>query len=329
MTLLFGLLKTPALCNESCRCLVEIVSKGMRPMEKLYLIQFLNIVEVMGQLEAGDVDFAENVGKLANATAVELKAIWADKDPATTAEAHATACALIEQLMPLLLRFLAHEYDNVSSTVFPAISDILSVFKKLQKEGTGLTETQQGFLAQLLPVLVEKLKYDEGYPWPLPGESHAVDNDGSLDEDDEEVMFGELRRNLRVFIDAIGQIAPGLYDSVVLTTAHNIFKQCSQYGVSAERAADADGDGQGQLGWVRAELGVYLAQAYGERLSTIKGLRFAGTKSGAHPPNGSSTMASQASTDALAELMTVMIQSGIVSCVHPAIAPTFFENCVR
>ncbi|ORX68677.1 Xpo1-domain-containing protein [Linderina pennispora] len=329
MMLLFELLKTPVLRNDACRCLVEIVSKGMRPMEKLYLIQFLNIVEVMGQLEAGDVDFAENVGKLANATAVELKAIWADKDPATTAEAHATARALIEQLMPLLLRFLSHEYDEVSSAVFPAISDILGVFKRQQKEGAGLSETQQEFLSQLLPALVEKLKYDEGYPWPLPSESHATDNDGSLDEDDDEAMFGELRRNLRVFIDAIGQIAPGLYDSVVLTTAHNIFKQCSQYGISADRAGDADGDGQGQLGWVRGELGVYLTQAYGERLSTIKGLRFSGSKSGAHATNGSSTMASQASTDALAELLTVMIQSGIVNCAHPAIAPTFFENCVR
>ncbi|KAJ1953948.1 pre-tRNA nuclear export protein [Linderina pennispora] len=329
MMLLFELLKTPVLRNDACRCLVEIVSKGMRPMEKLYLIQFLNIVEVMGQLEAGDVDFAENVGKLANATAVELKAIWADKDPATTAEAHATARALIEQLMPLLLRFLSHEYDEVSSAVFPAISDILGVFKKQQKEGAGLSETQQGFLSQLLPALVEKLKYDGDYPWPLPSESHATDNDGSLDEDDDEAMFGELRRNLRVFIDAIGQIAPGLYDSVVLTTAHNIFKQCSQYGISADRAGDAEGDGQGQLGWVRGELGVYLTQAYGERLSTIKGLRFGGSKSGAHATNGSSTMASQASTDALAELLTVMIQSGIVNCAHPAIAPTFFENCVR
>ncbi|KAI8325618.1 Xpo1-domain-containing protein [Martensiomyces pterosporus] len=299
MAVLFDLLKSPTLHNDACRCLAEIIGKGMRPMEKLYLLQFLSIIDVMGQLETSDVEFAEQVGKLANVTAVELKAIWVDKESATP-EARSTAYAMLERLMPLLLRFLSHEYDDVSSTVFAAISDILGMFKRLQREGSALSESQQGFLSQLLPVLVEKLKYDEDYSWPSPGDASSRDNEGSLDEGDEDAMFDELRRNLRVFIDAIGQIAPGLYDSVMLTTAQSIFEQCRQHG--------------GQLGWVRAELGVYLTQAYGDRLSSNKGLRNAATA---------------ASIEALSELLTMMIQSGIVSSSHPAIAATYFENFVR
>ncbi|KAJ1966482.1 pre-tRNA nuclear export protein [Dipsacomyces acuminosporus] len=330
MAILFGLLKAPVLHNEACHCLTEIIGKGMRPMEKLYLLQFLNVIDVMNQLEVDGVEFAEQVGKLANVTGVELKAIWVDKDTVTP-EARSTAYAMLEQLMPLLLRFLSHEYDEVSSSVFPAINDILSVFKKLQREGSALSESQQGFLSQLLPVLVEKLKYDEDYPWPSPGDSSSHDHDGSLDENDEEAMFEELRRNLRVFIDAIGQIAPALYDTVMLTTAHSIYEQCRQHGASADRAADQSGNGQGQLGWIRAELGVYLTQAYGERLSSNKGLRFGGTKSGSGQANGASATnaATAASADALSELLTMMIRSGIVSSSHPAIAPTYFENFVR
>ncbi|KAJ2019606.1 pre-tRNA nuclear export protein [Coemansia sp. S680] len=329
VSMIFSLLKAPALRGQACHCLAEIVGKGMRSMDKLCLIQFLNIVDVLSQLELGDMEFAEEVGKLANVVGVELKAIWIDKESATP-DAQATAVAMLEKLMPLLLSFLSHEYDEVSSSVFTAIGEILSVFKKMQREGVPLTASQQGFLSRLMPILVDKLKYGEAYPWPTAADASIGDNDGSLDEDDEEVMFSELRRNLRAFIDAIAQIAPALYDSIMLTTAQAIFKQCNQYGVSAEQATDGGDGGHGQLGWVRAELGLYLTQAYGERLSSNKGLRFSGPKHGQSngtQPNGSGT--SGPSVESLSDLLTMMIQSGVAACQHPAIAPMYFENCVR
>ncbi|KAJ1818077.1 pre-tRNA nuclear export protein, partial [Coemansia sp. RSA 2598] len=334
MRIVFGLLKSsPALRNQACHCLTEIVGKGMRPMEKLYLLQFVSIVDILKQLETDDVEFAEMAGKLVNVSAVELKNIWIDKS-STTPDARSTAYAMLEQLMPLILSLLAHEYDEVSSTVFPAINEILGVFKKMQREGVALSQSQQDFLSRLLPKLVDKLKYDEDYSWPTAVDSSAGDGDGSLDEDDDEVVFAELRRNLRVFIDAIGQIAPGLYDNVVLSTVHGIFKQCNQFGVSSERASDEGGEGNGQLGWVRAELGIYLVQAYGERLSSSKGLRFHAPKQGDGVNGGSSSVngggsASSASIDSLSDMMSMMIHSGVINSSHPAIATTYFENFVR
>ncbi|KAJ2354549.1 pre-tRNA nuclear export protein [Coemansia sp. RSA 2618] len=322
MRILFELLRVPALRCAACHCLARIVGKGMRPMEKLYLLQFLGIVDAMAQLDASDDEFAEEVGRLANVTGIELKTIWSDK--AASGEAQAAACAMLEQLLPLLLSFLSHTQSEVTSAVFPAINDVLGVFKKMQREGVALSAVQQQFLTQLLPVLVEKLQYRDDYAWPAPNDAAAGDGDGSLDEDDDEAMFSELRHSLRVFIDAIGQIAPELYDSVVLATAQEIFRQCSQYGVSAERAADEGGRGRGQLGWVRAELGIYLTQACGERLSSSKGLRFGGTRFA--QPNGAGSGASIA---ALKDLLTMMIQSNIVRSSHPAIAPMYFENLVR
>ncbi|KAJ2684034.1 pre-tRNA nuclear export protein [Coemansia spiralis] len=327
VSVIFSLLKAPALRGQACHCLAEIVGKGMRPVDKLFLIQFLDIVDVMSQLEVGDIEFAEEVGKLANVVGVELTAIWADKDPATS-EAHAPAVAMLEKLMPLLLGFLSHEYDEVSASVFASIGEILSVFKKIQRDGVPLTASQQDFLSRLMPILVDKLKYGEDYPWPAAADASSTgDNDGSLDENDEEVLFSEMRRSLRAFIDAIAQIAPALYDNIMLTTAQDIFKQCNQYGVSAEQAGD---DGHGRLGWVRAELGVFLTQAYGERLSSSRALRFNGPKHG--QSNGSQvnrTSANGPSIESLADLLTMMIQSGVVACQHPAIAPLYFENCVR
>ncbi|KAJ2632791.1 pre-tRNA nuclear export protein [Coemansia sp. RSA 1290] len=328
MQILFELLRVPSLQCAACHCLTRIVSKGMRPMEKLYLLQFLGIVDAMKQLDAGNDEFAEEVGKLANVTAIELKSIWTDKS--ASGEAQAAANGMLEQLLPLLLNFLSYKQSEVSSTVFPAINDVLGVFKKMQREGVALNSIQQQFTTQLLPVLVEKLQYSEEYSWPSPSDAAVGDNDGSLDEDDDEAMFGELRHSLRVFIDAIGQISPQLYDNVVLKTAKDIFRQCSEYGISAERAADEGGQGCGQLGWVRAELGIYLTQAYGERLSSNKGLRFGGTRFS--QTNGTSAGNATPQTSAigsLKDLLTTMIQSGIVQTSHPAIAPLYFENLVR
>ncbi|KAJ2780496.1 pre-tRNA nuclear export protein [Coemansia interrupta] len=330
MRILYELLKSPVLRTQACHCLTQIVGKGMRPMDKLLLLQFISVIDILKQLDADDVEFAEEVGKLVNVAAVELKGIWVDKD-STTPDARSTAYAMLEQLMPLILSLLAHEYDEVSSSVFTAISEIMNVFKKMHRDNVALSESQQDFLSRLLPTLVGKLKYSDDYNWPSTYDSKAGDGDGSLDEDDDEAMFIELRRSLRVFIDAIGQVAPKLYDSVMLTTAQNIFKQCSQYGVSAERATDQGGEGQGQLGWVRAELGIYLTQAYGERLSSNKGLRFGGPKYAgqANGQNSNGAPVSTASIDSLSDLLTMMIQSGIASCSHPAIAPMYFENFVR
>ncbi|KAJ1771113.1 pre-tRNA nuclear export protein [Coemansia sp. RSA 1813] len=329
MKILFGLLKTPTLRCQACHCLAEIVGKGMRAMDKLYLLQFLDIIGVMKQLDVDDIEFAEEAGKLANITGVELLGIWSDKETATP-DARVAASGMLEELIPLILSFLAHEYDEVSSSVFPAITEILSMFKRLQRESTALSASQQEFLSRLLPNLVEKLKYGEDYSWPNPNDTSTADVDASLDDDDEEAIFSELRRSLRTFIDAIAVINPGLYDNVMLTTAQNVFKQCNQYGVSADNAADEISSGSGRLGWVRAELGIYLAQAYGDRLVSTKNLRFGSAKhgqtNGTHSDNRS---ASNPSTESFAELLSMMIQSGIIECSHPSIAPLYFENLVR
>ncbi|KAJ2660082.1 pre-tRNA nuclear export protein [Coemansia sp. RSA 1200] len=330
INILFGLLKTPALRCQACHCLAEIVGKGMRAMDKLYMLQFLDIVNVMKQLDIDEVEFAEEAGKLANVTGVELLGIRSDKETATP-DARVAADGMLEELMPLILRLLMHEYDEVSSSVFAVITEILGMLKRLQREDVALSAAQQEFLSRLLPILVEKLKYGEDYSWPSPSDASTADADASLDDDDEEAIFSELRRNLRTLIDAIAVIAPGLYDNVMLMTVQNIFSQCNQYGVSADNAADEGGNGSGKLGWVRAELGIYLTQAYGDRLVSTKNLRFGSTKNG--QVNGSSHSSSKAvgnsSTESFAELLTMMIQSGIVECAHPSISPLYFENLVR
>ncbi|KAJ2794809.1 pre-tRNA nuclear export protein, partial [Coemansia guatemalensis] len=167
MRILFELLRVPTLRCAACRCLVDIVGKGMRPMEKLYLLQFLGIVDAMKQLEISDTDFANEVGKLANVTGIELKAIWVDKG-AVTPDACAAAETMLEQLLPLLLCFLSYKNSEVSSSVFPVVNDLLAVYKKMQRDNAALNASQQEFLTKLLPVLVDKLQYSEDYTWPSP-----------------------------------------------------------------------------------------------------------------------------------------------------------------
>ncbi|KAJ2755417.1 pre-tRNA nuclear export protein, partial [Coemansia nantahalensis] len=83
MRILFELLQTPALRCAACHCLAEIVGKGMRATDKLQLLRFIGIVGTMKHLEIGDVEFGEQVGRLANVTGIELNAILVDRESAT------------------------------------------------------------------------------------------------------------------------------------------------------------------------------------------------------------------------------------------------------
>lgn len=60
-----------------------------------------------------------------NALGTELCKIYTE--PSLPAEGKSTAWSMIEQVTPYLLRFLANEFDDTSSAIFPFVNDMLYI----------------------------------------------------------------------------------------------------------------------------------------------------------------------------------------------------------
>ncbi|PKY18419.1 ARM repeat-containing protein [Rhizophagus irregularis] len=235
IVLLYELLNDTRLRIAACECLTEIVCKGMKPAEKLKLIEILNLTNVMGNLDlTDDIEFVEHVAKLTNVLGVELCKIW-EADTATKAAAYGQ----IELLLPFLLKFLANEYDDVSCAVFSFVSALQAIFKKQKKQAGSLAGSQREFIDSLLKVIVIKMKYDDETDW------------GGTEEDEvEEAEFLEMRKNLKTFFDAIYNIDEQLFTSYVHTAVINTLDKYQRVGNSID--------------WRELELALHVLLLYGE-----------------------------------------------------------------
>ncbi|KAI7892452.1 armadillo-type protein [Mucor mucedo] len=181
MTVLYELLANEALRIPACECLADVISKGMLPMDKLNMLQMLNITDMLPRLDLSEPEFVEYVARLINALGTELCKIYTEVS--LPAEGKAAAWTMIEQVTPYLLRFLANEYDDTSSAIFPFVNDMLYIYKKQKKQQQPLSQGQHEFLVSLLNVLVVKLRYDDETEW-----------DADEDEPEEEALFFEMRK---------------------------------------------------------------------------------------------------------------------------------------
>ncbi|KAI9323871.1 armadillo-type protein [Dichotomocladium elegans] len=287
MSALYELLSDRNLCIPACECLAEVVSKGMLPLDKLRMLQMLNITDTLSRLDMSDENFAEHVARLVNALGIELCKIYADNS--LPADAKATTYALIEHALPYLLKFLADEYDDTCTAVFPFVNDILTILKKQKKTMPSYTQSQQEFLGSLLNVIIMKMKYDEESEWG---------NDE--DEPEEEALFMELRKNLRIFADHIAAINEPLYVNYV----HSIVMDTlSQYKSGAE------------LDWRAVELCLYVLYTYGEALPKAA-MQFVNK----NDPNTLSP---------LGEMVLEIVTSNISTYPHPSASLQFFEDISR
>ncbi|SAL94983.1 hypothetical protein, partial, partial [Absidia glauca] len=181
MNALYELLSDTNLRIPACECLADIASKGMMPMDKLNMIQMLNITDTLGRLDLSDPEFVESAARLTNVMGIELCKI--NMDTTIPSDAKLTSWTLIEQLSPYLLKFLADEYDDTTTAVFPFVNDILTILKKQKKNMQPLSQAQRELLGSLLNVIIQKMKYNEETEW-------GADDD----EPEEEVLFAELRK---------------------------------------------------------------------------------------------------------------------------------------
>ncbi|KAK6458473.1 armadillo-type protein [Scheffersomyces xylosifermentans] len=214
--------------SETCLALIEIVSKKMKPANKLELISLLNLTTIVSSIDLSDNDeleFVENIAKLLNQVGQELLIVLENQQELVT-----DVNEQLLKLWPLIFSSLSHEYDDVSQQVFPFIQQYLLLCKKSQE----LSSLE--LLSTLLNKVIFKMKYDE-------------DADG-ISDDDETGQFLDIRSKLKVFQDTIAVLKPDLYlEAIPIVINESLF----------------GGNGK-NADWRKIELGLFELNSFSESL---------------------------------------------------------------
>lgn len=271
----------------------EIVGKKMKPTDKMDLISFLELHNIVSQLIASpplnefkgtpkyDTDLAEAVAKLVNTVVTDIvKALdlW-DRSSPSRADQH------LHDFVPLLLHFFSDEYDEVCSTVIPSLTDILTYFRR-----SPMTPQYSEMLPPILNAIIMKMRYDETSSW------------GNEDEQTDEAEFLELRKRLQNLQKSVAAVDQNLYMEILSNVVANTFQTLDQRG--------------SQMDWRDLDLALHEMYLFGELALPNQGL----------------TTKSQPSTEAserLLAIMSKMVESGIAEFPHPAILLQYMEICVR
>lgn len=76
MSVIYQFLGHPDLRTTASETLANIISKKMAAADKLQLVTFLNLTQVVNSMESDeDVEFSEGMAKLVNAQGIELTRI--------------------------------------------------------------------------------------------------------------------------------------------------------------------------------------------------------------------------------------------------------------
>lgn len=262
--------------------LTEIVAKKMKPPDKIQLLMFINVENIIAQLVASpslqnspssksyDTDLAEAVAKLVNTVAAEV--IRALDGGMLDEPNRARAEELLQRIVPWLLRFFTDEYDDICSGVIPSLSDLLALFRRDLKAKGTLSPPYTAMLPGILQAIIGKMKYDEGASW------------GREDEQTDEAEFHELRKKLHVLQQAVAAVDETLYINVLSEVVGSIFEGYSERG--------------GQVDWRDLDLALHEMFLFGELASKNGGLYSKGRPT-------------SAAAETLTNMMAKMVRSGM------------------
>lgn len=249
--------------NAAIETLAEIVGKKMKGPDKLDLISFLKLGEIVETLVASsalvqgqenyDFDLAEGVAKLVNGIGVDLTRILDtdNVDPQSKQRAE----EYLQAFIPFLLRFFSDEYDEVSQAVLVFMFDLLTLLRKEKKVSGTVSQSHAHMLPPILSAIVVKMKYDVDTTW------------GDEDEQTDEAEFQELRKKLKTLQDTVASIDEGLYIQSLSTLVGNTFERVAQGG-----NADVD--------WREVETALYEMFLFGELMMRAGGLFIKGQPNG-------------------------------------------------
>ncbi|CEH16479.1 Nuclear mRNA export factor receptor LOS1/Exportin-t (importin beta superfamily) [Ceraceosorus bombacis] len=340
LPVLFGLLQHPitALRIAAAETLLEVVSKGMKPPDKIELVRVLDLTTVITGLEAStrgdnDVEFRERLARLANGNSLELGRIV--DDPAADAASSRAADELLAPSLPLTLAFLADACDDIPEQVLPALTHVLASWKKMRRASLAtplqevLSPAKIAFTESLLSVCLQRMQFGEEADWSSELEARGSE-DGS---EDEAARFHSLRKNMQLLIGTVAGIDEALFSPQIQSFVIETLTACN---------ASLTGTGAATT-WQRAELALHVLYLYAEFLMTASGQIKSGIGSASFvtlPTTGANaglSRAKQASQldlttlplNALGQTVKAFFESRISELDHQAVKLAFFECAVR
>ncbi|GAA6024202.1 hypothetical protein JCM11491_001283 [Sporobolomyces phaffii] len=308
--------------------LLETVLKGMPATDKLKLFEVLDVATVLQALKdvgrengasaASEEEeaFREKLAKLLNGVGTELCKML--DETSTPDNAKLLATSSLTPLLPLLIHFLSDSHTATSLALHPFASQLLSLYKK-QKRAAGagqvmadptMTSEKRAFLEELLKSAVSKMAYGPDAEWEM-----AIVGE----EDEDQLLFEELRKSLRTIGDGIAWIDPELYGAAIRTVVGET--------LDAYEASPAS------VPWQRVELALALLYGFGQAISGQGPSSFVLVPQeeltrGKREANYSVNF-NQFPLSPLGELMLRACRSKVATHDHPAVNLGFFETIVR
>lgn len=225
----------------------EILHKKMQPAKKLELINFLNLGQILTQLNLNskilEFDVSMALTKLINQIGVETIILLENASPQEllNTEFRSLACSKILEIFPLVFEFLSCEFDDISLEVFPFIGNFLLFLKKnITNESVDFSALNNDeLLSTLSKNIIFKMKFDP-------------DDDGDDDETIEQ--FNEIRGKLDVFLDSIVLLNETLALEVIISCINEFLFS----NLNNENNTEQD--------WRTIELGLYVLTYYSNML---------------------------------------------------------------
>jgi len=281
----------------------EIVAKKMSARDKVELVRYLNLSDVVAQLVTSaaltdmratsdyDTDLAETVAKLVNNVVFDVVKVLdtVGIEQQTLSEAD----QLLQAFYPYMLRFFGDEYDEICSAMIPALTDLLAMLRRHAKAKGSLTPQHAAMLRPILNAIIAKMKYDET----------ALGSE-MIDDETDEAEFQDLRKRLHILQQNVAAIDETLYIEVVVSLVASTFDRLNTAG------------GSNKPNWQELDLAMHEMYLFGELA-----VRNGGLYQKSHP----SSEASQQ----LLHMMAIMVESGLARYRHQAIQLQYMETCVR
>ncbi|XP_051231439.1 exportin-T isoform X1 [Dicentrarchus labrax] len=282
VNLLLSQMSVEELREEACDCLFEIINKGMDPVDKTKLVESLcQVLQSAGFFnveQEEDVDFLAKFSRLVNGMGQSLVLSWTKLAKAGNVKDAAETLQAVEAKVPLLLQLLVHEDDDISANIVGFCYEYLHVLKQLPQ----LTDQQKTNIEAVMLAVMKKLTYDDEYNFENEGEDEA--------------MFVEYRKQLKMLLDRLAQVSPEL----LLEAVRRVFTNTMQNWQTAP--------------FMEVEVAIRLLYMLGEALPASHGAHFSGDT---------------AKTSALQDMMRTLVSCGVSSYQHSSVSLEFFETVVR
>ncbi|KAG8514161.1 Exportin-T, partial [Galemys pyrenaicus] len=281
INMLLGHMSIAVLREEACDCLFEIVNKGMDPVDKMKLVESLcQVLQSAGFFsidQEEDVDFLARFSKLVNGMGQSLIVSWTKLIKNADIKNAQEALQAIETKVALMLQLLIHDDDDISSNIIGFCYDYLHILKQAM-----LSDQQKANVEAIMLAVMKKLTYDEEYNFENEGEDEA--------------MFVEYRKQLKLLLDRLAQVSPEL----LLASVRRVFSSTLQNWQTTR--------------FMEVEVAIRLLYMLAEALPVSHGAHFSGDVSKA---------------SALQDMMRTLVTSGVSSYQHTSVTLEFFETVVR